>query len=157
MPTDRRAFLGLAATALAATAVLAVDARADEIFTNTWGSAIRGYDPVAYFTEGRPVEGVSEHTLEWKGATWYFASADNLEAFRAEPERFAPQYGGYCAWAVSQGYTASIDPEAWDIVDGKLYLNYNRSVQETWQGDRSGFIALADGAWPGLQRDLAGR
>jgi YHS domain-containing protein len=155
MQTTRRSFLRLSGTAMAATVLTATAGRADEIFTNTWGSAIRGYDPVAYFTEGRPVEGVSAHTLEWRGATWYFASAENLEAFRAEPERFAPQYGGYCAWAVSQGYTASIDPEAWDIVDGKLYLNYNRDIQARWQGDRPGFIALADGNWPAIAADLA--
>jgi YHS domain-containing protein len=88
------------------------------------GTAIEGYDPVAYFNEGRPVEGKSEFSQEWMDATWYFASAENRDLFAADPEKYAPQYGGYCAWAVSQGYTANIDPQAWKVVDDKLYLNY---------------------------------
>ncbi|NIP18325.1 MAG: YHS domain-containing protein [Xanthomonadales bacterium] len=99
---------------------------------------------------GKPVEGSSDHEYEWNGATWRFASADNLDAFKADPEKYAPQYGGYCAWAVAQGYTASTDPEAWEIVDGKLYLNYNDSVQAAWKKDIPGFIQKADTNWPGL-------
>ena len=93
----------------------------EPVFSTIFGGAIRGYDPVAYFTEGRPVEGKRAHRHEWMGATWSFASAENRAAFVADPEKFAPRYGGYCAWAVSQGYTASIDPDAWRIVDGALY------------------------------------
>jgi len=112
--------------------------------------AIRGYDPVAYFIEGRPVKGDQKFTLEYQGATWRFASAANRDRFAADPERYAPQYGGYCAWAVSQGYTASIDPDAWKIVDGKLYLNYSNGVQKRWSQDIAGNIAKANANWPGV-------
>lgn len=97
------------------------------------GKAIRGYDPVAYFTEGKPSEGMLRFTHRWLDALWYFASDENRALFIEEPERYAPQYGGYCAWAVSRGYTASTDPEAWMIVDEKLYLNYSKSVQAEWE------------------------
>jgi YHS domain-containing protein len=124
-------------------------AKEDPVYTGTFSSlAVSGYDPVAYFKEGKPVEGRSEHELEWNGATWRFSSAENLAAFEADPEAFAPQYGGYCAWAVSQGYTASTDPTAWRIVDGKLYLNYSRGVQRRWETDVPGNIAKADANWP---------
>ncbi len=118
------------------------------VFSTLLGGAIRGYDTVAYFTEGRPVKGKSAFSHRWKGATWYFASAESRDLFRAEPEKYAPRYGGYCAYAVSQGYTASIDPDAWKIVGGKLYLNYSKSVQELWEKDAPGHIARADKNWP---------
>ncbi|MGD1893307.1 MAG: YHS domain-containing (seleno)protein, partial [Cyclobacteriaceae bacterium] len=110
--------------------------------------AIQGYDPVAYFTDQKPVKGSDEHTYEWKGATWYFASAENVQAFEANPEQYAPQYGGYCAYAVANGYTAKIDPEAWKIVDGKLYLNYNKKVQADWEANQANFIQQANQNWP---------
>ena len=105
----------------AATLVLVTSAASaiEPAFSTRSGGAIRGYDPVAYFTEGRPVQGKSAHRSEWIGATWSFASAENRAAFETNPEKYAPRYGGYCAWAVSQGYTASIDPEAWKIVTGR--------------------------------------
>lgn len=112
--------------------------------------AVGGYDPVAYFEAGKPVEGTDEFATEYKGATWRFASAESRDKFIASPETFAPQYGGYCAWAVSQGYTASGDPKYWRIVDGKLYLNYDASVQETWETDIPGFIAKGDANWPAV-------
>lgn len=115
-----------------------------------FGVAIKGYDPVAYFTEGKPVEGVKAHKLDWNGAEWRFANAANRAAFEAEPTKYAPQYGGYCAWAVSQGYTAGIDPAAWKIVEGKLYLNYNQDVQKKWQTDIPTRIKDADANWPKL-------
>jgi YHS domain-containing protein len=110
--------------------------------------AIRGYDPVAYFTEGRPVRGSREFTHPWRGATWRFASAENRERFAAAPEKYAPQYGGYCAYGVASGYAVKIEPDAWSLVDGKLYLNYDRSVQKTWQSDVPGHIRKADENWP---------
>lgn len=133
-------------------------ASADEVVNSSFfgGVAIEGTDPVAYFTEERPVEGSSEFEHEWMGATWRFASAENRERFAADPERFAPQYGGYCAWAVSQGYTASIDPEAWRIVGGKLYLNYSKDVQRQWEQDIPGNIAKGDDNWPRVRADLEG-
>ena len=120
----------------------------EPVFSTFLGGAIRGYDPVAYFIQGRPVEGKRAHSLKWKGATWYFANAENQDLFRGNPEKYAPQYGGYCAYAVSQNYTASIDPEAWKIVDGKLYLNYSKSVQTTWEEDITGYISSAERNWP---------
>ena len=115
--------------------------------------AIRGHDPVAYFDRKGPVKGSKQFSHPWRGATWYFASAENRDKFAAEPERYAPQYGGYCAYAVAQGYTADIDPLAWSIVDGKLYLNYSLRVRERWNKDIPGYISKADASWPAvLQR-----
>lgn len=119
-----------------------------QYFVNNSGLAIRGTDPVAYFIQGGPVAGSSEFTHTWNNATWQFASAENRDLFAANPEQYAPQYGGFCAWAVSQGYTASIDPNAWRIVDGKLYLNYSRGVQRRWERDIPGNINKADTNWP---------
>jgi len=110
--------------------------------------ALDGYDPVAYFKGGKPVKGSKEHAATWKGATWHFVSAENKAAFEADPQAFAPQYGGYCAWAVSQGYTAKGDPGHWRIVGGKLYLNYNAAVQKDWEKDIPGHIAKGDKNWP---------
>jgi YHS domain-containing protein len=120
------------------------------------GTAIEGYDPVAYFTAGRPVEGASEFSHDWMDATWYFVSVENRDRFAAEPEKYAPQYGGYCAWAVAHGYTAEIDPEAWKIVEGKLYLNYSKDVQADWAADIPGNIAKGDANWPTIRADLEG-
>ena len=122
----------------------------EPVYSDFFGKAIQGYDPVAYFTESKPVEGSKKHKYEWNDATWYFASEKNRDNFKADPEKFAPQYGGYCAWAVSQGYTAKIDPNAWHIHDGKLYLNYNKSIQAKWQRDIPGNIAKGDRNWPQL-------
>ena len=110
--------------------------------------AVSGYDPVAYFTDGKPVEGSRDYSFAWNGATWRFASPANLDQFKADPAKYALQFGGYCAWAVSQGYTASADLQAWRIVDGKLYLNYNLDVQKTWEQDVPGNIAKGKGNWP---------
>jgi YHS domain-containing protein len=112
------------------------------------GVAVGGYDPVAYFGQGRAVEGSSKFEFEYKGASWRFANRKNLDQFRADPEAYAPQYGGYCAWAVSQGYTAKGDPQYWRIVKGKLYLNYDASVQKRWEKDIPGFIRKANTNWP---------
>ncbi len=129
--------------------VAPASAKEDPVYTSTFSDlAVSGYDAVAYFKEGQPVEGRSDHEFEWNGATWRFANAENLAAFKADPEAFAPQYGGYCAWAVSQGYTASTDPTAWRIVDGKLYLNYSHGVQGQWEQDVPGNIAKGDANWP---------
>lgn len=123
--------------------------RAEKPVNTTWlGVAIDGYDPVAYFESGAPAKGEKANSLEWGGATWRFASAANLQAFKAEPEKYAPQFGGYCAWAVSQGYTADIDPKAWKIVEGKLYLNYSLDVQKKWEEDIPGHIKAARANWP---------
>lgn len=127
--------------------VLALPAAAvDEVFQTADG-AIRGYDPVAYHVENRPVKGRAEFSHEWNGARWRFASAANRNRFAADPVRYAPQYGGYCAFGTSRGYKVSTDPAAFAIVDGKLYLNYSKPVQATWNRDRPGHIAAADRRW----------
>ena len=112
------------------------------------GIAIDGTDPVAYFTEGAPVAGDPAITHEWMGATWRFASTANKDAFVANPEAYAPQFGGYCSWAVAEGYTASTTTEAWTIVDDKLYLNYSRRIQRRWEKDIPGNITRATANWP---------
>ncbi len=123
----------------------------DEINSSLFGSiAIKGTDPVAYFENQGPVKGKKDYEYEWKGAKWRFSSAENRDLFIADPERYAPQYGGYCAYAVSQGYTAGIDPEAWSIVDGKLYLNYSLDVQKDWEAMRDAYIEAANKNWPGV-------
>jgi len=116
------------------------------------GIAIKGYDAVAYFEQSAPVKGSPKFTYQWMEATWLFASAQNRDRFAANPQRYAPQYGGYCSYAVSQGHTAPIDPEAWHVVDGKLYLNYSKDVQKKWEEDRAGYIHKADQNWPELHK-----
>ena len=112
--------------------------------------AIRGADPVAYFTKGAYVAGSPEYTYDWGGATWQFANAEHRDLFVSNPRQYAPQYGGFCAWAVSEGYIAPVDPTAWDIVDGKLYLNFNARIQRRWQRDIPGHVARANQNWPGV-------
>jgi YHS domain-containing protein len=125
----------------------AAAAQKDPVYSS-FGAAIQGYDPVAYFTEGRPVEGSRQFTHQWKGATWRFASAANRDRFAQAPEKYAPQYGGYCAYGVANGYAVKIDPQAWSVVDGKLYLNYSPAVQADWKKDVPGYIRRADAHWP---------
>jgi YHS domain-containing protein len=130
---------------------LASAAHAGEFYEKA-GVAIRGYDPVAYFTENRPVPGMAQHRFEYKGSTFHFASMANRDAFAADPAKYAPQYGGYCAFGTAGGYKAAIDPAAFTIVDGRLYLNYNRDVQRQWSKDIPGYIAKADRNWPAVSR-----
>ena len=139
-----RTLLLAAALACAAPAF----AQKPEVYSSWLGAAIRGTDPVAYFTEGRPVEGSRKFTHEWKGATWRFASAANRDAFAAAPGKYAPQYGGYCAYGVANGYTVSTVPDAWTIVDGKLYLNYSLGVRDDWLKNVPGYIGKANANWP---------
>ncbi|MDT0596452.1 YHS domain-containing (seleno)protein [Aestuariibacter sp. P117] len=117
----------------------------DPIETGTFNNkAIYGYDTVAYFTQNKPVKGDESITSQWRGADWYFSSASNKALFDANPEKYAPQYGGYCAYAMSKGRFVGVDEEAFTILEGKLYLNYSKSVREDWLEDTSGFIKLAD-------------
>lgn len=116
-------------------------------FTDKTNTAIKGYDVVAYFTDGKPLAGNPEFTHEWKGAKWQFVSAEHRDAFKAAPEKYAPEYGGYCAWGMTKGYKASTEPSAWKIVNGKLYLNYNNDVQQAWAKDIPGMIRAADAEW----------
>jgi YHS domain-containing protein len=143
--------LSFAASVLALVLVSGGSALAVDPVNETFlGVAVKGTDVVAYFTDGRAVPGEREHAFEWRGATWRFASAEHRDLFVADPEKYAPQYGGYCAYAVSQGATAPIDPEAWKIVDGRLYLNLDRDIQQIWEQDVPGYIAKADANWPRL-------
>ena len=128
--------------------------RAEKPVNTTFtGVAIKGYDPVAYFTVGKPTKGNSDFSYDWNGAEWRFATAVNRDLFKADPVKYAPQYGGYCAWAVSRGYTAGIDPDAWKIVNQRLYLNYSLKVQAQWSEDIPGNIAKAEENWPKLLKN----
>jgi YHS domain-containing protein len=118
-----------------------------EIFATDAG-AIRGYDPVAYFTESKPVKGLKEFSYDFEGARWLFASEDNRKAFQSDPEKYIPQYGGYCAYGMSRGYKAKTEPDAWTIVDGKLYLNYNTDVRKIWSEKQNEYIQKANTQWP---------
>lgn len=125
---------------------------ANEVFVTEAG-AIRGFDPVAYHTDNKPVAGKSEISFDWSGATWHFASTAHRDLFAKDPERYAPRFGGYCAYGTSNGYKVSTQPEAFAIENGKLYLNYNTAVQTTWNGDRPGYIRKADDNWTSLHDD----
>jgi hypothetical protein len=118
------------------------------------GVAVQGYDMVAYFTEGAAVKGNPGFIHEWSGVRWHFASATNRDAFAGEPGRFAPAFGGYCAYGVSRGYAVDVDPDAFAVVDGTLYLNYSKSVQRTWNQDRAGYIEKARQQWPKVRSEL---
>ena len=137
--------------AVLALLVSTTSARAGEFYEKA-GAAIAGYDPVAYFTEGKPVAGSPEHTFEYKGSTFLFASQANRDAFVADPEKYAPEYGGFCAFGAAGGYKAKIEPEAFTIVEDKLYLNYNEAIQKKWRGDIPGYVAKADKNWPEVSR-----
>lgn len=140
-----RNFLVIATALLLAGPALAKD----PVFSTDQG-AIRGYDPVAYFVDGKPVKGDGDISHFWEGATWHFASDANRKAFVENPKKYAPAYGGYCAYAVANGYTASTDPNAWSIVDDRLYLNYSPSVKRRWEKNISGYIGKANKNWPGV-------
>lgn len=123
----------------------------DPVYTGFLGNtAAGGYDVVAYFKEGQPVKGKEMFQTAYKGADWLFSSKEHLAAFKANPEQYAPQYGGYCAWAVAQGYTAKGDPLQWTIHENKLYLNYDTEVQNKWLKNMPSFIEQGDRNWPGV-------
>jgi YHS domain-containing protein len=129
---------------------LSVCAQKSAVFVKS-EKAIRGYDPVAYFTDGKPVEGKEEFVYNWSNANWYFSSKQHLDLFKANPGKYAPQYGGYCAYGLSRGYKASTVPEAWTIDNGKLYLNYSLSVRGDWDKNRQERIQKADNYWPEIK------
>jgi len=112
------------------------------------GIGVKGYDPVAYFAVGRPTPGINLYTYKWRGVTYRFASAEDREKFKADPEKYLPQYGGYCAYAMSIDRIADIDPSRWAIVNNKLYLNNNYLSFHLWSFDKNGNIASADHYWP---------
>jgi hypothetical protein len=137
-------------------AVLAADGPVKPVNTDAGGLALHGFDPVAYFTAGKAVEGSASIEHRWNGASWRFATTANRDRFAAGPEQYAPQFGGYCAWAVSRNYTADVDPNAFDVVNGKLYLNYSKLVQLRWKVNREENIRKADENWPKLTRAAKG-
>jgi hypothetical protein len=144
--TTRRLFIGLTVSCVLVSALPAVGiARADRL-------AIKGYDPVAYFTEGRPVKGRSEFEYVWEDTRWQFASAANRDSFRADPERYAPQYLGHCSLGIALGEKSETDPEAWEIVGGKLYLNFDQKAHGDWQKNKEANINQADANWRALRK-----
>jgi YHS domain-containing protein len=147
---------GLAITATSANLLAASPALAGGfVNVDSGGVAIQGYDPVAYFSAGAALRGDAQFSAQWQGATWHFVSAVNRDAFMAAPESYAPQYGGWCAYGATEGYAAETDPvEAWTIVDGKLYLNWDKDVKAQWSQDIPGFLAKSEANWPGIQAGL---
>jgi YHS domain-containing protein len=142
-------FVGLFGLSLASVSAFAK--AKPEFYTDPFSNlAVQGYDTVAYFTVGKPVKGSESFTTTYKGAQFNFASAENLAKFKANPTAYAPQYGGYCAWAIAQGKTVKGDARIWKIVNGRLYLNYDANVQKKWEKDIPGFIAKADANWPAI-------
>ena len=117
------------------------------------GVAIKGYDAVAYFVQNIAVKGSDEFTVEWSGSKWMFDSQANLDSFKLAPEKYAPQYGGYCAYGASENHKAPTDPDAWTIVNHKLYFNYNSKVKEFWIKDTTARIRTADSLWLELNKE----
>jgi hypothetical protein len=154
---NRRQFAALGAfgfAAFAAAPLLGMSkaiAGAPRVFTGLVdGTGAGGFDVVAYFTDGAPVEGSKDFVAEHDGASWRFASAANRDLFSADPAKYAPQYGGHCAYAAAKGYVAKGVPEAWTVHDGKLYLNFSKSVRSLWLQDVPGYVAAGDKNWPTL-------
>ena len=136
-------------TVIIAAACAKKDKAVLEVFVTPAG-AINGYDPVSYF-EGSPAKGNGDHSYQWNDATWYFTSDENMSKFKSDPEKYAPQFGGYCAYGMSNGYKAATEPDAWTIVDDKLYLNYNVDVRSKWSEKRDSLINAAEANWPSVK------
>lgn len=145
------AMIAIAAALFAGSSALAAKS---EIYTGVFSNdALQGYDTVAYFSlapGAAPVKGDDQFAYDYKGARWKFSTEANLEAFKANPGAYAPQYGGYCAWAIAMDKLAKGDARYWTVVDGKLYLNFSKGIQEKWEKDIPGFIAKGDAAWPAV-------
>ncbi|WP_209504556.1 MULTISPECIES: YHS domain-containing (seleno)protein [unclassified Ruegeria] len=144
---NRRTLLCSLSTVLLAPAVLAQD---NPVYYATDGVALAGYDPVSFFDSDAPLKGVPENAVMWKGARWHFKSQANRELFEGNPRAFAPQFGGYCSYGMAMGVLKSTDPKAWQVVDGRLYLTHSPEVEEIWQQDRAGYIAMAEENWPAI-------
>jgi len=162
--TSRRAivsYIAVAVVAVGATVGLLAWPSTAEIAAYNVDSdhvAIHGYDTVAYFTEGKAVKGRGEFAHVWEDASWHFASAANRDLFTANPDRYAPEYGGYCALGIAAGEFAHVDPEAWTIVDGKLYLNKSKQLMEVWRESTATHLWISDHNWtenrPKLRNNL---
>jgi YHS domain-containing protein len=149
----RRGVLTLMSGILLATAAQAaapINTLKGGLFGGHTDVAIMGYDPVAYFVDSKPELGMDQYSTVWMGATWKFASADHLKLFKASPEKYAPQYGGYCAYGVAKDNLVTIEPDKWTVREGKLYLNYDADVQKKWVADPAGYIKTADAKFAAL-------
>ena len=135
---------------LAFFSILNAQAQKSEIFAPD-GKALNGYDPVAFFKASKPVKGVNTFSYQYKGATWLFSSKENLDAFEASPEKYVPQYGGYCAYGTADGHKAPTKVDTWTLVNGKLYFNYDQGVKESWVKDQKHLIQVADKKWPEIK------
>lgn len=135
------------------TLIFAISIHAQEgHFFNTNGVAIKGYDPVAYFSQNKALKGNDSITMEWSGSIWKFTSKENLQLFTTDPKKYAPAYGGFCAYGTSEKHLSPTDPNAWTIVNDRLYLNYNLKVKEIWVKDTTSRIISADNYWAGLKK-----
>lgn len=148
----RRSLYGLALGFAAAAILVGYGMYASGFFARsavyvTDAGALAGYDPVAYFTEGEAVKGLPENVTTYQGVSWRFANKEHMELFLQQPERYMPAYGGFCAYAMSEGYTAYSDPSVWRVIDGRLFLNYDRDVMTTWTQSSADRIAEADRIW----------
>jgi YHS domain-containing protein len=124
--------------------------QSSEVYSTKEG-AIDGYDAVAFFKEHKPVKGLKEFSYQWNDAVWYFASLENVKEFKNDPEKYAPQYGGYCAYGTADGHKAPTQPDTWTIVENKLYFNYNQQVKKLWNAKQKEFIEKADRNWPSVK------
>ncbi|WP_237217127.1 YHS domain-containing (seleno)protein [Ruegeria lacuscaerulensis] len=142
---NRRFLFGAICAAMIAPAAFAQEL---PVFYKTDGAAMAGYDVVSYFGDGAPVRGLPEYSVVWKGAEWHFATAENQAAFEMNPRAYAPQFGGYCAYAMAQGELVSTDPALWRVIDGRLYLTHSREIERMWIQDTAGYIEMAEAHWP---------
>lgn len=146
--------LGAATALLAGTTAHAaeppINTLKNNFFSGRTDTAINGYDTVAYFTVGKPVKGQDHLVTDWMGAKWKFSSQAHLDLFKANPDKYAPQFGGYCAYGVTQGYLVKVEPDQFTVRDGKLYLNYDADVQTKWSQDPAGYIKSANDKFPAL-------
>jgi YHS domain-containing protein len=159
MPTRRTLLIAAVPAGLAVASLAKVIRASPRARVNTLdsadGSAIKGYDPVAYFRVGQPTPGRKEYSASYAGATWLFANEENKWAFEATPDTYLPAYGGYCAYGVAQGYLVKVEPEAWSIRDGRLYLNYDLNVRRQWLRDPAKYVDEADRNWSRLSAAVA--
>jgi YHS domain-containing protein len=136
----------LVAVTLFFSACASSEKKGAEIFQKD-GAAIGGYDPVAFFTESKPVKGTADYNFQWKDAEWHFASQANLDSFKNNPQKYEPQYGGYCAFGTAEGHKAPTEVDTWTVLDGRLYFNYNQDVKKLWDEDRPKYIQQANNNW----------
>lgn len=155
MRIAQRVFLVLAVALFNACSANDASREARSILVDEAGVAIGGYDVVAYFTVAEAQQGSAEYSAQWQDATWWFASAENRKAFLASPERYAPAYGGWCAYGMAEGYAAETDPvNGWTIHEGRLYLNWDAEVTADWRADKSGLLEKSEGYWPTVSEEL---